>query len=477
MNNHLKVFLRRIDWHLPGIVAFFLFVTIFYSGINYNGPFIDESFYSYAPRLGNVFYITGDVRLWPELSNLANIAGGFLAARLLSAIFGAATAAFIYQFARMFVRKASPDVSERKAAFYAAIIFSASAPVVFANTIAGYDSLSFMLLSLGLWLTAKGFDRGSGRTLILAAFSLAMAAASRYVTHLYLPVAALIGLYFAYTNKRYWLLQYLWGGMIFFSGLYWAFEHRHILAAVAHARNDALQVLATKLSYVVIIKEVFWRGGPAVVLALAEMSFCTYRLIWRKENLALGETVIFFAGFPIILYHLASGNNFAMNRNLYLAVMFLSIPAGIFLCRISEITRKLQYIIVPVIIFSALNLSARPLKIDRQWPDWRPVITAAKDLGLGSAGSVWSTARGGNLGNVWLLRSELGVNVDYTSPWKAASPEDLVSLAHSSGVEVIVGPFPSHDLKEGSLLGGYRVIKAIPVTNGPKAYILIKLER
>ena len=86
----------ELDWRLFVAVAATLCVT----NLDYNGPSIDESFYSVAKRFGNVPHLSSDYRLWPMLSCFAYDAGGLAAVRALAGLFGTFTVAFVYKAAQ-----------------------------------------------------------------------------------------------------------------------------------------------------------------------------------------------------------------------------------------------------------------------------------------------------------------------------------------------------------------------------------------
>jgi len=89
--------------------------------LDYNGPFIDESFHSVAVAYGNARFLTGDVHLYPQLSSWVHEFAGLHGARVLSAVFGTATVACVYGLARVVAARLVPAEAVRVVALGAAV--------------------------------------------------------------------------------------------------------------------------------------------------------------------------------------------------------------------------------------------------------------------------------------------------------------------------------------------------------------------
>jgi hypothetical protein len=126
------------------------------------------------------------------------------------------------------------------------------------------------------------------------------------------------------------------------------------------------------------------------------------------------------------------------------------------------------------------------LREDRTWPDWRPVVEAARARGADRAASGWSTPDNGGMrntwgarrpdpsmaGNVWHLRAALGPQVDIGSPWRERRTDDLLRLARRERVEFVIGPLPMRNQRIGSRIHGFVVTDVVDVPHGPVCYIL-----
>ena len=465
--------MKKINWYMVIPVATFLFVTTAVLGLNYNGPFIDEAFYSVASKFGNVFYITGEAYLWPVVAGLAYRIGGIVAARFVGVIFGAITVALIYYLAAAYIRSAAQDVNEKLGAFFAAMLFALSAPVLVANTMAGYDSMGFMFFALGMLLVTLGSERKKMSLRFVAAIAVSIAAATRYVLHLYVPVAAAYIIYLAIMEKKFRPVIVFFAGLTLVLGIYWAVQYQHVIAAVRHAGNDA-NIASTLFKPVhVILWHAFQRLWPMVILAFFGLAKALRDAVNKRTYRELASVMFFIvAGFVIVGYHVYNKNLLTMNRNLYLTAIFLYAPAGVGLAQIFKRLGKAGYVVCALLLIGAVWTSARAVGSDRNWPDWRPVIESIRELKLDRANSIWCTARGGFDGNVWHLRTELGDTVAVDSPWRAKGLDALLDLAAENNVELVVGPMPGVRLDVGMVYHGYQVIKIVSVPHGKDVYIL-----
>jgi len=123
--------------------------------LDYNGPFIDESFHAVVAAYGNVPHLTGDVLLYPQLSRLVHAHYGLVGARALSAVFGALTVACVFGIAAIVARRFVSDDAVVYVATGAAGLFAVSAPPLFVSQFANYYALSFLLFAFGCWATLR----------------------------------------------------------------------------------------------------------------------------------------------------------------------------------------------------------------------------------------------------------------------------------------------------------------------------------
>ncbi len=473
-NNILNKFKQNTDWKLISVLIVAFVVRVI--DLNYNGPFVDESFQTMVLKFGNVFYITGEAYLWPVISNIFYKIGGIIAVRFVAAVFGTLTVGFVYKIAEIFSQKFNKD--NNYVGFLAALVFSLSLPALCVSTLGGHDAMAFMLYALGFWQMAKGIEKNKSLHLFWGAFFLTLSAATRYMLFIYLPVAAIYAIYSINLNNRKNILYYFFFPLSVLFTTYWLFNKGHIISSIWFAVNSVKYFLADQ-STRYIFKNFFISVWPIILLSVAGSLIYIVKAIKNKSRDQI-INILFLAGATslIFIYHIYSGNDLAMNRNLTMAVMFGSIISGLVLNSLISYRGEIKYIISAFLAIVLFWQAKTVLAKYRDWPDWRPVVKAVRDLGL-SDKTIWCTAYHGGLGNVWQLRAEFGSRVDTASPWYV--PDNLPYILNSEGVlkvalknkiPVVVGPIEGWKLGVGSIVDGYKVKAVIELpNNAPTVYI------
>jgi 4-amino-4-deoxy-L-arabinose transferase-like glycosyltransferase len=149
--------------------------------LDYNGPFIDESFHSIVHAYGNVPYLTGEVFLYPQISRFVHAFAGGIGARALSALFGTLTVACVYRLAERIAGHFVPAERRWFVGAAAALLYSLSPPALFVSGFANYYALSVFLFALGLGWTLRGVETGRPAALAAGAVALVAAFATRAI--------------------------------------------------------------------------------------------------------------------------------------------------------------------------------------------------------------------------------------------------------------------------------------------------------
>ncbi len=446
------------------IWIFLLSLVFFASDLGHSDAFIDESFYSVAHEYGNVFYLTGEAYLWPVLSSAAHDLGGLPAARLLSSILCALATTFAFK-----ITETLTDGPVGPAA--TALLFAISPPATFIGTLAGYDALATMLYSLGLWQLSRTDSPYRRVSLVIAALVLVLAAATRYMFIVYVPVAVLLGSLRARDRTEFG--SFFVAPLCGLGLLYFGINHAHIMASIGHARG--LGVAGLRQTPLDLFGWYFPTLGWFGPLALVVMAWATWTLITRPSERRKSIGALMLAGATLLTpaYHVYVQNDFGMIRNLTLTALFGSILAGVVFDRESlrDLARPIRAALL-LAVSGYLVLSQLTVAAHRHWPSWTPVIDAARRHGLDDA-EIWSTASSGAVGNVWQLRSELSSHVDSSSPWSASDAMGIIRAAASREIPAVIGPLPSETLDRGDRIEGYEVVDVVPVENGPITYILL----
>ena len=471
--------------------------------LDFNGPFIDESFHAIAGLYGNARFLTGDVHLYPQISHWVHEFAGLIGARALSAVFGTLTVACVYGLAKVTATRLVRAGECRAVGLFAALVMALSAPALFISQFANYYALSVLLFALGLWLSLRGVERDDSISLALGAVALVASFATRFLLLGYLPVALLAvwaqasGRATRSTNLRvFWIVF-----AVAFGG-YVGFHHAHILAAIGHAQQSGTsldRVPSLRLRGLIVIEGVS-RMLPAALLAGVGLAFHAVRVaraaaparraaLWTLAWLAIGFVWM-------TLYHVTFAHDLTMESNLAVSMVFGAVLAGLGAEALAaamrgRIRRGVAIGLGVVAIAAATVHAVSIVAEDQTWPDWRPVVAAARERGVDRADSVWSTAHNGGMhsrwgvrgfassmsGNVWQLRAALGPQVDIGSPWRYEPVPELLRQAAIQGVDFVIGPMPVSSLRIGARIRNFVVTDVVEVPNGPPCYILENTRR
>ncbi len=127
------------------------------------------------------YYLSGAPAIYPPLGALADSAGGLAGARLLSLAFMLAATALLYATAsRLF---------SRRAGLIGAAMFVAVGPTADLGAWATYDPMAICLMALASWLAVRAaHSRASEAWILLAAATMVLADATKWVTALWSPI-------------------------------------------------------------------------------------------------------------------------------------------------------------------------------------------------------------------------------------------------------------------------------------------------
>jgi hypothetical protein len=127
------------------------------------------------------YYLSGAAAIYPPLGALADSAGGLAGARLLSLAFMLGATALLYATAsRLFGRRAG---------LIGAAMFVAVGPTADLGAWATYDPMAICLMALASWLAVRAaHSRASEVWILLAAVTMVLADATKWVTALWSPI-------------------------------------------------------------------------------------------------------------------------------------------------------------------------------------------------------------------------------------------------------------------------------------------------
>jgi 4-amino-4-deoxy-L-arabinose transferase-like glycosyltransferase len=449
-------------------------------GLDYNGPFIDESYYATGPHGVIPQFTTGDPHLWPALSLAAHRLGGLLGARALTSLFGTATAAVVYKTANLWLPGRTWRSLLKQPGLWAGLVYAVSASTLFVSRLATYDAMAYMFFAIGFWGLIQGIRRRSSSSLVTAAAFFTTAVASRYMLILFLPVVGIYALsHDSHRLKRFFLAPF--GAMM--TVYLWISRH-YLWQAIQHAQqtgagltNTLGLMLAQDLSVIGFRGlGIYAQQNPefAILLFIAVIAGPLFFIMWiRKISLSSKaldtnrisvNKFLWIASLWVIAYHVfMAGNIFSLEKNLAMTVYFGSFLAAQVFVRLStDISGRWKKIFLPLILLVGLAMHGLVISryLGQRWENWTPVAQSLRTLNLPGRTQIWA----GGSSNIWQLRNEIGDSVDITSPWKAPSDEELLGMASQEGIPVLAIHWWERPLRVGETIGNYRVQGIIDVS-------------
>lgn len=445
-----------------GVAAFALRLV----GIDYNGPFTDESYYAYAAQDGNVDNIIGEAYLWPALAGVTHGLGGVVLSRVVTALFGAATCVFVFWAAHAFGRRVAfagdAARSGTLAGAAAAVLCATAGSTFYISRFATYDAPAVMGLAAGFCALVHGVESGSRRTLVVAAVLSVLAAMTRYMVILYVPVVL------AYAIGRAIVVHRLRRVAAWFvvpllacAGGYAAVALGHIRAAIAHAERADAGTVGGSLAQ--LAKNAWLLVGSAflALLAIGLVAVLVRAVRRRTVPIALDGVFLACAAALVVVHHAHRESGFSFHKNLATGIVFGAMLAGLGFAAIAVRAARrgpagvgaaaLALLAIGVTTFvGQRNVTAGH---ERNWPDYRPVIAMARAANVGPAPRVFATR--GDLAVA--LRPALGRGVDQNFPWFLPTPMHVLRTAGSQNVDLVVGPVFSRRFELGDVVHGYAV--------------------
>lgn len=183
----------RLRW--PLLLVMVLLSIASYHLLMVNTAFLDEGTYLSAghviwhnwlhggPDMKYPTYFSGAPVIYPVIAAAANAIGGLALARVMSLGFVLATVSLLYA--------TTNRLYGRRAAAWAAAVFATVSGTQFLATLATYDAMALMLLTLSVWVVVRYADSGRAFPhggILLGAPILGLANATKYASGLFDPV-------------------------------------------------------------------------------------------------------------------------------------------------------------------------------------------------------------------------------------------------------------------------------------------------
>lgn len=304
---------------------------------------------------------TGSVAVQPILVALGDMVAGIWGSRALGIFFGLSLTGLIYA--------ATATLIPRTQALFAATIFLFSGPTLYLSTLATYDIVAAFFLGLSLFclLKARTTVRHGDNWLFSAGIALFLASITKYVVIVFAPlliVYLLLG-----KNRLRGIISFVIP-FLFLIALYILFALYPVLDTI---RGSALSVYTeSQVSGSQLASWAFrWVAMP-YLLAIFGMFHEKY------GRIALVFTIL---STPVILFHLVTGAEQSVNKNVLFALVFLAPAAAIGIDHLGNIFSfnaamnwvKPFFTVILFVILWAFGLNQMRW-LQGQYPDLAPVI-------------------------------------------------------------------------------------------------------
>jgi Dolichyl-phosphate-mannose-protein mannosyltransferase len=372
-------------WFLPAVIGVqaLLSLRLIWS----NTAFNDEALYLWSGHweIAHILdravipqfqrYFSGAPVIYPVIGAVADSYGGLTLARLLSLAFMLGTTAVLYS--------ATARLFDRRAARCAVVVFAFLGPVQFLGSFATYDAMAIFLLALASWLVICADGKFSEPRLVLAAFVLAFADATKYATGLWDPVVVLLAAFAPETGG--WLrrslratrvavyISAIIGGLLMLGGS----------SYVAGILFTTLARQPGTVSFGGVLKDAApWIG---IVLLLAMRSVVLVR--GRRMQLLCATLAAAVLLAPLEEAHIHT--SVSLQKHVAFGAWFGAIAAGYVLARAVETSKYAKWrIVAATAALVAVTGFFQSTTFDHRWPDSTRATNAMRRIAKGVRGPI-----------------------------------------------------------------------------------------
>ena len=365
-----KYQLLRSPWPLPVILfaQAVLSARLFWS----NTAFQDESLYLWAGRLelahlahGSAVppfqtYFSGSPIIYPPLAALAANVGGLIGARLLSLTFMLATTMLLYFTAKR--------LFGRGPALAAAALFAVFGLTDQLGAFATYDAMALCLLALAAWLVVMAQRRWTEPLLIAAAFSLALADATKYATVLWTPVVIALAMLAMPTEPR---LKRCLNGVRLAS---------YTLLLDAIAVHEGGPSYLRGIEFTTLNRQIVTGTSPLKILDIAWgwlallllLGFLGLLLLWLDNSRPNLLPIVLFAALLLAPAEQARISDItSLHKHVVFGAWFACIVAGYAVTKISQLDGQLSHgVIIGFVLVAVVAVTgfSQATSVTRSWP-------------------------------------------------------------------------------------------------------------
>jgi hypothetical protein len=367
------------------------------------------------------YYLSGAPAIYPPVGALADSAGGLAGARLLSLMFMLGATALLYATAsRLF---------SRRAGLIGAAMFVAVGPTADLGAWATYDPMAICLMALASWLAVRAaHSRASEVWILLAAASMVLADATKWVTALWSPIIVALVVLTAPTS---WTLAVARG-------------LRFVSYAVAIGA-PALVLLGGKLSVTAVSATttqrgsggdswlvVLWTAAPLVAMVLAVGLIGV--LLACRERARRGPLLCVVLVVAVLLapaFQAYGGTTVSLYKHVVFGLWFGAMAAGYALSKANVVSAAKGWRVgLAAAIFTGLLGFDQASGWYGFWPDAAPLL-AAVEHDLPARGPIMMQGGDQMVANYYLYRQ--GIRPDIMTSY-AYSPQAVSAMIESHQV-------------------------------------------
>ncbi len=337
-----------------------------------NTAFQDESLYLWAGRLelahlahGSAVppfqtYFSGSPIIYPPLAALAANVGGLIGARLLSLTFMLATTMLLYFTAKR--------LFSRGPALAAAALFAVFGLTDQLGAFATYDAMALCLLALAAWLVVMAQRRWTEPLLIAAAFSLALADATKYATVLWTPVVIALAVLAMPTEPR---LKRCLNGVRLAS---------YTLLLDAVAIHEGGPSYLRGIEFTTLNRQIVTGTSPLKILDIAWgwlallllLGFLGLLLLWLDNSRPNLLPIVLFAALLLAPAEQARISDItSLHKHVVFGAWFACIVAGYAVTKISQLDGQLSHgVIIGFVLVAVVAVTgfSQATSVTRSWP-------------------------------------------------------------------------------------------------------------
>jgi hypothetical protein len=336
--------------------------------VNFNSPYHDEALNILMGRqilahetIPGAAQNTGSVAIQPVFAALGDSIGGLWGARGVGIFFGLALTAIIYLSAHILLPKTQ--------SLFAAALFLFSGTTMYLAKLATYDIVAAFFLGFSFLciLRAKASDRHTALWLLTGAVTLFLASITKYVAAIYAPPLLIFALVM---KRRLLVVNALILPFLLLAAMYVWFA----LYPVADSLMGSMLSVYTE-SHVSKLQLASWAfRWVAMPYLLAIFGF--FHEKYGKTALTL--TVL---STPVILFHLLTGAEQSVNKNVIFTLIFLAPAAAIGIDHLGNIFSfnassswvKPFFTMTLFLVLWAFGLSQLQW-LQKQYPNLEPVV-------------------------------------------------------------------------------------------------------